>query len=67
MAHIVPKHLGFEHISRQDVIANHSHPLAKRLFTNSGDDAAILILDATYIYVQKSAKNIVQRRTYSTL
>ncbi|CAF4032731.1 unnamed protein product [Rotaria sp. Silwood1] len=61
MAHFVPKHLGFEHISRQDVIANHTRPLAKRLFTNPGDDAAILILDGTYIYVQKSANNIVQR------
>ena len=65
MAHFVPKHLGFEHISRQDVIANHTRPLAKRLFTNPDDDTAILILDGTYIYVQKSANNIVQRRTYS--
>ena len=65
IAHFVPKHLGFEHISRQDVIANHTRPLAKRLFTNPGDDAAILILDGTYIYVQKSANNIVQRRSYS--
>ena len=65
MVYFVRKHLGFEHISRQDVIANHSRPLAKRLFTNPGDDAAILILDGTYIYVQKSANNIVQRRTYS--
>ncbi|CAF1498316.1 unnamed protein product [Didymodactylos carnosus] len=65
MAHFVPKHLGFEHISRQDVITKHTRPLAKRLFTNPGDDAAILILDGTYIYVQKSANNIVQRRTFS--
>ncbi|CAF4655771.1 unnamed protein product [Rotaria sp. Silwood2] len=65
MDYFVPRHLGFEHISRRDVIDTHTRPLAKRLFTNPGDDKAILILDGTYIYVQKSANNIVQRRTFS--
>ncbi|CAF3140890.1 unnamed protein product [Rotaria sp. Silwood2] len=65
MDHFVPKHLGFEHISRRDLIDQHTRPLAKQLFSNPGDDKAILILDGTYIYVQKSASNILQRRTFS--
>ena len=60
----VHKHLGFSHISREDVIANHTRPLAKRILADGGDKA-ILILDGTYIYIQKSAHNILQRKTYS--
>ena len=65
MDHFVPKHLEFEHISRWNVIDQHTCPLGKRLFTNPGDDKAILILDGTYIYVQKSSNNILQRRIFS--
>ena len=49
--YFVPRHLGFEHISRRDVIDKHTRPLATRLFTNVGEDKAMLILDGTYIYV----------------
>ena len=65
MEHFVPRYLGFEHISRQNVIDKHTGPLATRLFTKPGDNKAILILDGTYIYVQKSANNIVQRKIFS--
>ncbi|CAF4439115.1 unnamed protein product, partial [Rotaria magnacalcarata] len=65
MEHFVPRYLGFQHISRQDVIDKHTRPLAARLFTKPGDNNAILILDGTYVYVQKSANNIVQRKTFS--
>ncbi|CAF1556584.1 unnamed protein product [Rotaria magnacalcarata] len=61
----VPKHLGFNHNSREDVITNHTRPLAKRILAD-GEDKAILILDGTYIYIQKSAHNMLQRKTYST-
>ncbi|CAF4595829.1 unnamed protein product, partial [Rotaria socialis] len=62
MEHFVPRYLGFQHISRQDVIDKHTRPLAARLFTKPGDNNAILILDGTYVYAQKSANNIVQRK-----
>ena len=64
MAHFAPKHLGYERTSTQDSITKYTRSLAKRPFTSSGDDVAILVLDRTYIYVQKSANNIVQRRTF---
>ena len=65
MDHFVPKHLSFEHISRRDVIDQHTPPLAKGLFTNPGNNKTILILAGTYIYIQKSANSILQPQTFS--
>ena len=60
----VPESLGFKHVSRDNVINNHTRPLAKQLF--SGDrDSAIIVLDGTYIYIQKSGQYNFQRRSYS--
>ncbi|CAF1214590.1 unnamed protein product [Didymodactylos carnosus] len=60
----VHKNLGFQHISREDIIQNHTRSLAKKLLL-SGRDDAILILDATYIFCQKSSNNVLQRRLFS--
>ena len=62
--HFVPHFLGFSHISRQDVIDLRTRPLAAR-FPADQAGRAILILDGTYIYFQKSANNLLQRRTFS--
>ena len=62
--HFVPHYLGFSHISRQDVIDLHTRPLATRLLADQAG-RAILILDGTYIYFQKSANNLLQQRTFS--
>ena len=64
VAHFVPRFLGFQHISRREVIEWHTRPLAMELLSDR-PDRAILILDGTYIYCQKSANNVLQRRTYS--
>lgn len=60
----VPGHLGFEHISRERIIRDHTRPLAKYLLTG-GKDSVVLILDGTYIYCQKSACNLLQRKLFS--
>ncbi|CAF2730030.1 unnamed protein product [Rotaria sp. Silwood2] len=51
ISNFVPYYLGFNHISRQDVIYNHSSTLATRLLTHQ-PDTAILVVDGTYLYVQ---------------
>ncbi|CAF5085800.1 unnamed protein product, partial [Rotaria sp. Silwood1] len=61
--YFVPKYLGFSHLTRRELIDNHTRPLAKLLFDQPGEDKAIIILDGTYIYVQKSGNNLLQRRT----
>ena len=64
MKHFVPSYLGFHHVSRETIIKCHTRPLAKQLLTN-GNNVAILVLDATYLYVQKSANNMLQRKLFS--
>lgn len=60
----VPENLGFQHVTRQQVIENHTRPLAQTIF---GDltKPAILVIDGTYIYIQKSSQFEFQRRSYS--
>ncbi|XP_033730151.1 uncharacterized protein LOC117319467 [Pecten maximus] len=60
----VPSYLGFKHISRDDVITKHTRPLAQTLFGGLMKPA-ILVIDGTYIYIQKSGQYLFQRRSYS--
>ena len=60
----VPQYLGFEHISREKIVKYHTRPLAKYLLTGDSD-AAVLILDGTYLYCQKSACNLFQCRLFN--
>ena len=59
------KYLGFGHLSRRDLIDNHTRALTKRLFTQAGQDKIIVILDGTYLYVQKHRNHLLQHRIYS--
>ena len=65
MKHFVPHNLGFEHISRRTLIDQRTRPLAQILLADNNNDKAILVLDTTYIYVQKSTNNKLQRKLYS--
>ena len=63
--YFVPKYLGFHHVTREQVLEQHTRPLTQQLLANDNANKAIIILDGTYVYVQKSANNLLQRRTYS--
>ncbi|VDI44871.1 Hypothetical predicted protein [Mytilus galloprovincialis] len=63
--HFTPKYLGFDHVSRESVIQNHTRPLAQTLFGDITNTTAILVIDGTYIYIQKSGQFKFQRSTYS--
>lgn len=43
----VPKYLGFENISREDIIENHTTVFARELLASGSNDTAILLLDGT--------------------
>lgn len=64
MTDIVPRNLGFQHITREDIIQKHTRQLAKDLMTSS-QDPAILVLDGTYVGIQKSSNFSFARRPYS--
>ncbi|XP_048750412.2 uncharacterized protein LOC125662290 [Ostrea edulis] len=65
MKNFVPQNIGLQHISRQEVIENHTRPLAQSLFGNAAQNQAIAVLDGTYIFIQKSNNFHFHRRTYS--
>ncbi|CAG2250822.1 PRKDC [Mytilus edulis] len=60
----VPSNLGFNHISREEVITSHTRPLAQSLF-GKGMYPAIIVADGTYIYIQKSSQFKFQRKCFS--
>jgi hypothetical protein len=62
--HFVPKHLGFQHIDREIVLQKHQTSIASELMTES-DDQVIIVMDGTYLFVQKSSDNNFQRRSFS--
>ncbi|CAF4251825.1 unnamed protein product [Rotaria socialis] len=55
---------GLQHVDRQTVIDHHQTSIASELFITTPDQLCIL-MDDTYIYIQKSSNNEMQRRTYS--
>ncbi|XP_061170898.1 uncharacterized protein LOC133180371 [Saccostrea echinata] len=60
-----PKYVGFDHISREEIIQEHTTPLAKELFGSDLHNPAILVVDGTYIFIQKRSNFRFQRRSYS--
>jgi hypothetical protein len=60
---LVPMRLGLKNISRE-LIEEHMSPMVKELHCESQDCVAV-ILDGTYIYIQKSSNNLFQRKTWS--
>ena len=50
MKDFVPKYMGFDHITREAVIENHTTVFARELLASGDDNTAILLIDGTYIY-----------------
>ena len=64
MEHFVPKFLGFSHMTRDEFVSKHTRPFVQHLLAN-GMPVAVLVLDGTYIYIQKSGNYTFQRQTFS--
>ncbi|CAF1497265.1 unnamed protein product [Rotaria magnacalcarata] len=60
-----PAYIGFAHISRESVLKSHQTELASALFTDDNQQV-VVVMDGTYLFIQKSMYNELQRRTYST-
>lgn len=54
MENFVHYNLAFQHVTQEEIIQDHTRPLAASLFGTSGKEA-ILVLDGTYIYIKKSS------------
>ncbi|XP_060602549.1 uncharacterized protein LOC132755673 [Ruditapes philippinarum] len=64
VSELVPKYLGFQHISREEIIKSHTRSLSQSLLAENASQA-IIVLDGTYIYIRKSTNFKFQRRSYS--
>ncbi len=60
MTAFVPGNVGFEAVTRDSVINDHTTTLARHLFANGERDKAILIADGTYIEVEKPGNHQLQ-------
>ena len=65
MKDFVPKYMGFDHMTREAVIENHTTGFAREILASGDDNTAILLIDGTYIYIEKSGKYTFQRKSYS--
>ena len=59
-----PYNLGFQHIERDTVLRYHQISVASQLMAGH-DDQLIIVMDSTYLYLQKSSNNEFQRRSFS--
>jgi hypothetical protein len=49
LASFVLNHLGFPHVTRNDVINHHTSTIARQLISSGDDSTAIIVIDGTYI------------------
>jgi hypothetical protein len=52
MSKFVPENLGFDHITRRQIIDHHTSTIAGQLMCDDESDQAIIVADGTYIYIQ---------------
>lgn len=64
----MPRHLGLDHTNRREPTGRNLY-VPNALFGNpdsfEGDRKAIVIINGTYIFIQKSSNSSLQRKTYS--
>ena len=57
--------MGFDHITRNEIIDKHTTIFARELLASGNPNTAILLLDGTYIFIENSEKYAFQRKSYS--
>ena len=60
----IPYYLGFKQIEMDTVLRYHQTSVASQLMAGR-DDQLIIVMDSTYLYLQKSNNNEFQRRSFS--
>ena len=64
MQGFVPQNLGFQHITHDKFVEKHTTAISKSLFSTK-EGQAIIVLDGTYVYIQKSTDYKLQRKCFS--
>lgn len=61
----LPENLGLEHIPREAALREHSRAIYYQLFQEDDKKKMFLIMDGTYIYINKPTDFDLQKSTYS--
>ena len=61
----LPENLGFSHISRAEALEKHSLDMYYKLFEEHDVSRIFLVLDGTYVYIERPTDFGLQRATYS--
>ena len=64
MQEFVPQNLGFQHTTHEEFVEKHTTAISKELFSTK-EKQAIIVLDGTYVYIQKSSDHKFQRKCFS--
>ncbi|XP_056002877.1 uncharacterized protein LOC130049408 isoform X1 [Ostrea edulis] len=59
----VTGNLGFGHVTKEEIIQEHTRPLAQSIFSDAVSQQAMLVIDGTYIYINKSGNFKLQRES----
>lgn len=57
--------MGFGHLSRDTIVNDHTTDSAKQFFSDPISDTVIIVMDGTYVFIQKSSAYRFQRLSYS--
>lgn len=52
MADFIPNNVGFGHVSRNEIIHQHTSSIAQKLFCDDNPDTAVVVADGTYLFIQ---------------
>ena len=58
MSRFVPYHLGFSHITRRQIIDQHTSTISRQLMCDDEFDKVIIVADGTYIYIQVNSHHV---------
>lgn len=59
MSRFVPYNLGFKHITRRQIIDQHTSTISRQLMCDDETDKAIIVADGTYIYIQVNNDHVL--------
>lgn len=60
----VPLHLGYNHITREEIIRRNLS-IPNGIYGDGNQNKAIVVMDGTYVYIQKSGNFLFQKDSYS--
>jgi len=65
LKNFVPSYLGYEHLTRDQVLEQHTPPSVSKI-AETGTNSIVIVLDGTYLQIDSPSDYETQRKTFST-